>query len=282
MSRSSFVLVSKSLLVVLILVWAPAGAQPSPADPGQADLERLKQRVNEYFSAVHARRFTRASQFILPGSRDAGEAARPGRARIGNLRIHEIKLEEGSGSAVVSISRQVSAPAGSVRVKEKLRWKKEAGEWFLDPADPPKSDAEIFTEYYYKKRGSPTVAKFEETVFDFGRIVQGDPVRPRFSFRNPSSQDLVVEKIHDPNRFITDRTQKRLIPAGESAEIHLELNTARLRRRFRHVVFVQFEPVREMVALRIKGWVYTAEEIARSPTLSREFGVRKSPAPANP
>ena len=282
MSRSSFVLVSKSLLVVLILVWAPAGAQPSPADPGQADLERLKQRVNEYFSAVHARRFTRASQFILPGSRDAGEAARPGRARIGNLRIHEIKLEEGSGSAVVSISRQVSAPAGSVRVKEKLRWKKEAGEWFLDPADPPKSDAEIFTEYYYKKRGSPTVAKFEETVFDFGRIVQGDPVRPRFSFRNPSSRDLVVEKIHDPNRFITDRTQKRLIPAGESAEIHLELNTARLRRRFRHVVFVQFEPVREMVALRIKGWVYTAEEIARSPTLSREFGVRKSPAPADP
>ena len=282
MSRSSFVLVSKSLLVVLILVWAPAGAQPSPADPGQADLEQLKQRVNAYFSALHARRFSQAREFILPRSRDTAEADRSGRARIGNLRIHEIKLEEGSGSAVVSISRQVSAPAGSVRVKEKLRWKKEAGEWFLDPADPPKSDAEIFTEYYYKKRGSPTVAKFEETVFDFGRIVQGDPVRPRFSFRNPSSRDLVVEKIHDPNRFITDRTQKRLIPAGESAEIHLELNTARLRRRFRHVVFVQFEPVREMVALRIKGWVYTAEEIARSPTLSREFGARKSPAPADP
>ena len=282
MSRSSFVLVSKSLLVVLILVWAPAGAQPSPADPGQADLEQLKQRVNAYFSALHARRFSQAGEFILPRSRDTAEADRSGRGRISNLRVDEVKLEEGNGSAVVAISRLVSAPAGSVRVKQKFRWKKEEGQWFLDPADPPRSDSEIFTEYYYKKRGSPTVAKFEKTVFDFGRVVQGDSVRPRFSFRNPSSQDLVVEKIHDPAGFIADRTEKRLIPAGESVEILLELDTARLRRRFTHVVFVQFEPVREMVKLRITGWVYTAEEVARSPTLSREFGDRKSPAPADP
>ena len=282
MLRLTWFPASRGRLLLMVLACMLAGAGSGKADGGQADLERLKQRVNEYFSAVHARRFTRASQFILPGSRDAAEADRSGRARISNLRVDEVKLEEGNGSAVVTISRLVSAPAGSVRVKQKFRWKKEEGEWFLDPADPPRSDSEIFTEYYYKKRGSPTVAKFEKTVFDFGRVVQGDPVRPRFSFRNPSSRDLVVEKIHAPAGFIADRTQKRLIPAGESAEIHLELDTARLRRRFTHVVFVQFEPVREMVALRIKGWVYTAEEIARSPTLSREFGARKSPAPADP
>ena len=221
-------------LLLVFLAWMLAGAGSGQADRGQADLERLKQRVNEYFSAVHARRFTRASQFILPGSRDAGEAARPGRARIGNLRIHEIKLEEGSGSAVVSISRQVSAPAGSVRVEEKLRWKKEAGEWFLDPADPPRSDAEIFTEYYYKKRGSR-----------YGGEVRGNGLRFRpessreipfgsvFPFATPSSQDLVVEKIHDPEPVSSPTGPKNASSRPESRrEIHLELNTARLRRRF--------------------------------------------------
>ena len=49
-----------------------------------------------------------------------------------------------------------------MKVSEKFRWKKQEGEWFLDPADPPKSDAEIFREYYYEKLGSATIAKFEE------------------------------------------------------------------------------------------------------------------------
>ena len=282
MLRLTCFLVSRGLLPVLLLAWMSASAGTGAADGGQAEIERLKQRVNGYFSAVHSRQLTKAGEFILPRSRDTIDASRSGKTRITNLRIVDVKLEEGYLSAVVTIRRLVSAPAGSVRVKEKFRWKKEEGQWFLDPADPPRTDGEIFREYYYEKRGVATKAKFEETVFDFDRIAQGDPVQPRFSFRNSSSRDIVVEKIHAPKRLITDRTEKRLIPAGESGEIRLELNTAKLHMRFVHDIFVQFEPVKEMVKLRITGWVFTAEEISRSPGLLKEAAAGKSATPANP
>ena len=282
MSRSGFVLVSKGLLPVLLLTWMLASAGTGAADGGQADLEQLKQRVNGYFSAVHSRQFTKAGEFILSRSRDTIDLSRSGKARIADFGIVEVKLEEGNRSAVVTIRRLVTAPAGSVSVTEKFRWKKEEGQWFLDPADPPKTDAEIFREYYYGKRGVAPTAKFEQTVFDFDRIAQGDPVQPRFSFRNPSSQALIVEKIHGPGRLITDRTEKRVIPAGSAGEIVVELNTSRIRQAFIQDIFVQFEPVKEMVKLRIKGWVFTAEEISRSPGLLKEAAARKSPTPANP
>lgn len=283
MSRLDFVAVFRGLLLVLMLAWMPAAARSVQVDPAdQAEIEQLRQRVNRYFSAVHSRQFGKAGELILPRSRDAIDLSRSGNTRVSNLRILQVELDEGNGSAVVTVSRLVSAPAGRVRVKEKFRWKKEGGQWFLDPADPPSTDAEIFREYYYKKRGSPTKAKFEETVVDFGRVVQGDPVQLRFSFRNSSTRKIVVEKIHGPGRFITDRTEKRLIPAGSDGEIIVELNTHRVQRRFLHDIFVQFEPVREMVKLRITGWVDASEKIAGSPTRSREEAGEQPPAKANP
>ena len=283
MSRSGLVLVSKGMLLVLILAWMPAGAPLSLAEADQAEIERLKQRVNEYFSAIHSRQFTKAKEFILPHSRDTIDAARPGKTRFTNFGIVEVKLEEGDRSAVVATRRVFTAMGllGPTRVNEKFRWKMVDGEWFLDPSDPPRTDADIFREYYYEKQGSATTAKFEETVFDFGLAVQGDPVQPRFSFRNSSTQDIVVERIHGPE-YLINRTEKRLVPAGSAGEITVELNTARLPRRFVHDIFVQFEPVKEMVKLRITGKVYTSEEIAKSPSLSKEAAARKSPTTANP
>ena len=281
MLRLTCILVSRGLLPVLLLTWMLASAGTGAADGGQADLERLKRRVNEYFSAIHSRQFTKAKQFILPHSREAIDAARSGKSRFTNFGIVEVELEAGHRSAIVTIRRLVSAPVVRVRVKEKYRWKRVDGEWFLDPADPPKTDAEIFREYYYEKQGSATTAKFEEKVFDFGLAVQGDPVQPRFSFRNSSSRDIIVERIHGPE-YLIDKTEKRLVPAGSAGEITVELNTAKLHRNFVHDIFVQFEPVKEMVKLRITGRVYTPEEIAKSPSLSKEAATRKSAAPENP
>ena len=76
--------------------------------------------------------------------------------------------------------------------------------------------------------------------------------------------------------------RKLHIPAGTSAEIKLELNTSGIRGHLRQDVFVQFEPVKEMVKLRIRGRVFTAEEIARSPSLSKEIAERKAAESATP
>ena len=183
MLRLTCILVSRGLVWVLVLAWMSAGSRSGLADPGQAGLERLKQRVNAYFSAVHARQFEKARQFVLPRSRDTIGASGSGKARITGFSILEVELEQGGGSAIVSTRRVATAGGiGRVRVKEKFRWKRENGEWFLDPDDPPKTDSEIFTEYYYKKQGIATTAEFEERVFDFGLAVQGTPSNSVFPF----------------------------------------------------------------------------------------------------
>ena len=79
-----------------------------------------------------------------------------------------------------------------------------------------------------------------------------------------------------------NRTEQLNVPAGASAEITLELDTSGIRGLLSQDVFVQFEPVKEMVKLRIKGKVFTAEEIARSPSLSKEIAERKAAESTTP
>ena len=285
MFRSRFVQVSYGFLLALVLAWMALGAAVKPRR-----IQRIRprwsgvnQRAGDYFSAVGARRFEKARQFILPASREDFDPPRSAKASITGFSILGVELEEGKSSAIVEVEQEVVAAvvAGRVKVRRKYRWKLEAGEWFLDPNDPPRTDAEIIQEYYYAKRGAATAAKFGETVFDFDWAAQGDLVRPRFSFRNPGSQDLVIEKIYGPE-WLINRTQTLHIPAGTSGEITMELDTAGIRGKFNQDVFVRFEPVKEMVKLRIKGRVFTDEEIARSPSLSKKAAARKSSQAATP
>ena len=284
MFRSRLLQFSKGFLLMLVLAWMPAGGRSSAADSADpAEIERIRQRADGYFSAVGSRRFQKARQFILPASREDFDPIRSAKGTITGFDILGVELEEGKRSAIVEVEREVVAAvvAGRVKVRKKFRWKLEAGQWFLDPNDPPRTDAEIFQEYYYAKRGAATAAEFEHKVFDFDWAARGDLVRPRFSFRNPGSEDLVIQKIYGPE-WLVDRTETLRIPAGSSGEVIVEFDTSAIRGHLSQDLFVRFEPVKEMVKLRIKGRVFTQEEIARSPSLSKEIAERKAAQAAAP
>ena len=281
---SRLVGISIGFLLAPVLVGTPVSAGPGPADSADAvEIDRIKQRAHDYFTAVGSRRFEQARQFILPASREDFDPARSTKASVIGFSIIGVELEEGKRSAIVEVEREVVAAvvAGRVKVGKKFRWKLEAGRWFLDPNDPPRTDADIFKEYYYAKRGQDTAAKFEKTDYDFDWAAQGDLVRPRFSFRNPGTEDLVIEKIYAPE-WLLDRTETLRIPAGTSGEIKMEFDTSGFKDLLSQDVFVQFEPVKEMVKLRIKGRVFTEEEIARSPSLSKEAAERKAAESTTP
>ena len=156
--------------------------------------------------------------------------------------------------------------SGSVPVKWRQRWKLREGEWYLDPADPPQTYAAMVKEYYYDKVAArrnpkpgqeppPLEVEFEQPVFDFGRVPQGTLVQPRFVFRNLGSQDVLVEKIHAPEWLIEDATEQRVVPAGAEGEIRVDIDTSGLEWQVTQDFFVQFEPIREMVKLGVRGWV---------------------------
>lgn len=290
MFQSRFVEVCSGLLLVLVLTWKPAGAQSSPAEQaGGAEMERLRQRVSGYFTALRSGQSGRARQFVLPASREAVDGGQSAKSGITGFSIVEVTLEEGGGSAVAEVRLEVMAPmmAGRFPIDSKLRWKKESGEWFFDPSDPPESNSKLFKEYYLDKQAAranpspgqtppPLTVEFEKTVHEFEWVLQGDPVRPRFPFRNLTSEEIVVEKIYGPNWLIKDRTEKRLIPAGETGVIIVDVDTSNLRLDIGQDIFVRFEPIKEMVKLRIKGRVFTAEDVAKSPSLSKEAAARKA------
>ena len=296
MFRSRFVEISNGFLLVLVLAWMPEGVRSGAADQaGPADIERLGQRVSGYFTAVRSGQFDKARQFILPRSRSSSTLGRSRRSRITDFSIVEVTLEEGNRSAVAEVRLEVMAPimAGRFPIVRKFRWKKESGEWFFDPSDPPTTNTNLFQEYYIQKQSAranpkpgetpaPLKVEFEETVYEFEWVLQGDPVQPRFPFRNLTSEDIVVYKIYGPDWLIEDRTEKRLIPAGEAGEIIVDVNTSNLRLDIGQDIFVRFEPIKELVKLRIKGRVFTAEDVARSPSLSQEAAARKSTPTATP
>ncbi len=284
MFRSRLVQLSKGFLLVLLLALMPTVVDSTVADSmDSAEIERIRQRAGDYFTAVGSRRFAQARQFILPASRKDFDPNRSAKGSVTGFDILGVELEEGKRSAIVEVEREVVAAvvAGRVKVRKKFRWKLEAGQWFLDPNDPPKTDAEIFQEYYYSKRGAETTAEFEETVFDFDWAARGDLVQPRFSFRNPGARDLVIEKVYGPE-WLLDRTETVHIPAGSSGEVRMEFDTSAISGRLSQDVFVRFEPVKEMVKLRIKGRVFTQEEIDRSPSLTRKAAERKAAQAATP
>ena len=281
MSGMSLLKVWKNWLPLAILFWMQAGVPPVLSGPDPTGLDRLRQRANAYLEALHAGRVDQAAQYVLPASRETVDAAQAGKSRVLSFRILEVELEEGNGSALVTVSRTVmtaSLMSGRMPVKQRLRWKLREGEWYLDPADPPQTYAALVKEYYYDKLAAranpkpgqappPLEVEFEQTVFDFGKVPQGTPVQPRFVFRNLASRDILVEKIHGPEWLIKDATEQRVVPAGADGEIRIDVDTSRLQWQITQDFFVQFEPIREMVKLSIRGWV----SISKAP-----------PAPAKP
>ena len=260
-------------LVLMLVITCPLLSQSS--DGREVKIEELKTRVTQYFSALHTGQFTKARELIHPESRETKKAAQPGNAKMDSLRILAVELEEGQDSAIVEIRRVAWTPSigGRIDVRQKMRWKLLSGEWFFDPNDPPRSDSSIFREYYYDKitaRGNaksgeeplPLEVKFHANLFDFGIAVQGIPVKVRFKFESLSSQDIEIEKIFLPEWFIKDTTQKRLVKPGESGEIQVDLDTSKLYRDVRQDIFVQFEPIKELIKLTIKGKVFKEEDLA--------------------
>ena len=260
---------------VLILLCSSIFPLEMAGTPG-SEIEKLKSRVSEYFTALHNGQIDVARDLIHPQSRKSQNAGQLGDSRMIGFDILRADLEEGGNSAIVEISRVALGPAvvGRIRVREKYRWKLVSGEWFFDPNDTPMSDSLIFRDYYHKKNADRATAKkngeppipleveFDEKVFDFGIAIKGTSLKVKFPFDNLAKEKITVEKIFFPEWFIKDVTKVRNLKPGESGEILLDLDTSKFLGDVRQDIFVQFEPIKELIKLTIEGKVYREEDMS--------------------
>lgn len=261
---------SWSLLSICVF-WLHPSQMPSADEVGE--VASIKSRVEQYYNAVQSNQQAKVAEFLVPKAR--GGFFPQFDPKLIGTRIGDVKIEKGGSSVIVKIFSQVMVPSAMrpVDVPSLVRWKKEAGEWFYDPQDPPRTLASIFKEYYWEKlaaraRKDPSVppleVKFDKDVVDFGMAAQGNTVNLKFTFTNLSSKDLVIEQLYLQEQLMRDLTSERVIKAGKKGEILFVLETGPLYREFEHDIFVQFEPIKEIVKLKVKGRVFTAKEIAES------------------
>jgi hypothetical protein len=246
-----------SLVLILSAVTALAGDSASD--------EKLKQRVSQFYSALQADRGAQAEPLVR-------EAARPGfriapRGKVVAFRIASIKPEPEKNSAVVEVAIKTVAPfiGKSMEVPILSRWKLENGEWYFDPDDPPKTMGDKFQECYYQRQEKqiPFEVKLDNDLVDFGVVTQGKVLNLRFPFTNQSSKEIRIEKAYVQNPFMKDVSAQAAIKPGKKGEISIDLDTSALHQDYDTSVFVEFQPINECAKVRMKGRIFTAQELSQ-------------------
>ena len=103
------------------------------------------------------------------------------------------------------------------------------------------------------------VAKFKETVFDFGKIKQGVPVTHEFAFTNVSDKPLVIENAIASCGCTTPSWPQAPVGAGKTDKITAGFNAA-APGAFTKQITVKIAGVDAPVQVTIKGEVVTNDQ----------------------
>ncbi len=237
--------------------------------------DKLRNRLTQFYMAVQMGQTEKAAQFVIESSRKSFSSG--GQSKILGFDIAAITLEEDQKSAMVRMTFKMMMPGMPqvFDVPDTSRWRLESGEWYLDPSNPPQTYADKQKEYYFdklaarNKKGStapPAEVKFEKDLIDVGTQAKGKVIQIKFPFTNISKQSIRLEKVYIPTLFLKDITRQTEFKPGEKGEVAIELDTASLFRGFDQTFFVEFQPIKEMVRLRVRGKVFDAKDVEAAET----------------
>ena len=251
--------------------------QPNSRSDDKAP-DTLKQRVSDFYTALHANDAEKAAQYVIEKARDNFRSKSHG--KFLDFEITRLELEQDSQSAIVELSFKVMIPTifRQIYIPDRTRWKLVSGEWFYDPDDIPPQLGDKMKEYYYDKqaagnaKSTPKPVPFERDLVDIGFVDKGKLLSLHFPFSNQSSQEIKIEEVYFRGvSFLKDTTTKRLFKPGEKGEISVELDTTELSGPLDHSFFVEFQPIKEMVSLRIKGKVAVKQKTDAPKPANKSF-----------
>lgn len=114
---------------------------------------------------------------------------------------------------------------------------------------------------YWKSSAGPAAVSFSDT-YDFGDIVQGEQREHVFAVRNERAGDLFVDRVV-VSYASTVVSVDSLLPAGGEGQVHLKVDTEKLRGSLRESARIYFtDESLDPVWLYLKGRVVLPVEIA--------------------
>jgi hypothetical protein len=247
--------------------------------------DKLSQRVTEFYTAVRTNQIDKAAEYVIERARDSFKSQSHGKFLA--FEITHVEMEQGGQSAIVELSFKVLIPTiiRQIFIPDRTRWKLVSSDWFYDPEDAPPQMGDKMKEYYYDKRpiGDAKSAKskgpskvstipFERDVIDVGLVERGKILNLRFPFTNQSSQEIKIEELFFRGvPFLKSTTTKMTFKPGEKGEISVDLDTSELSGVLDHSFFVEFQPIKEMVSLRIKGKVSVKQKTEAPKAPAKSF-----------
>jgi len=79
----------------------------------------------------------------------------------------------------------------------------------------------------HAEKGTKPVITFDETVHDFGDIIQGERVTYSFTFHNTGGSDLLITKVSTSCGCTVGKYPKEMIKPGEGGEIEVTFDSHR-------------------------------------------------------
>lgn len=115
---------------------------------------------------------------------------------------------------------------------------------------------EDFSKLTPEQKANAPIIEFDSTIFDFKTINQGQSIDHVFAFKNTGKSDLIIRKTKASCGCTVVNPSKKLIKAGESAELKVRFNSAgKKNKQNKSITIITNDPVNSQIVLRVTGFV---------------------------
>jgi|GEM_PF-2993951 len=187
------------------------------------------------------------------------------------------KYNAGRPGLVVALAAViVLANIGQVASQQQGTAKTKASQ--AEKASPAKSKGPSKRRYFLKpppKNFTPPTLSFNEPVFDWGSVLQGEVVIHEFQLKNPGGSPLKIEKVKPACGCTTVGGDKQVIAPGATGKITLKVDTKKFSGTIRKTAQISTNASKTSQTLTMTGKIETAVLI--EPKLPRITVVRGVP-----
>jgi hypothetical protein len=115
---------------------------------------------------------------------------------------------------------------------------------------------EDFSKLTPEQKANAPKIEFDNKIFDFKTINQGQSIDHVFAFKNTGKSDLIIRKTKTTCGCTVVNPSKEIIKAGETAELKVRFNSAgKKNKQNKSITVITNDPANSQVVLRVTGFV---------------------------
>jgi hypothetical protein len=240
-------------IAILLLGGLISVGRASAASPTDDEEQSLRKRVEEFYTLMHAGKWTEAENYVAADSRERFHNGH--KKEFLGSEVKSLELDEGGEGATVSVTVYNYSPISSkpLPFAHVTEWRRVNGVWFLELPKLEIGSAD-------KAGGAapfspPEQLKFKGHRFGLGTVHAGETKVVRFPFTNVTDHTVTITSVELVSPCLKLRSEKKVYKPGESGELVIGFDPGTLEGEYAQTVVVKTDPGRITTRLLIFGVV---------------------------